>query len=83
MCDDQDKYDNGPCPFELRVFCLILEMLASIVLGITGIVVYAKIYYNFEYPNIIFEQQIDTWNKEYITDFMFINGDMICEDIGD
>ena len=80
---DYDESDDESCPECIRVFCLALEVIASIALGVIGIIVYYKVYYSFDYPNVIFEQQIDTWNKEYITHFMFVRRETKCEDIGD
>ena len=65
----------------IRILFFIFELLAQIGLGVIGIIIYLIIKQNFHYPNSFFEQQLDSWNKEFITDFMYISRDQICEDI--
>ena len=53
--DYDDERDGKTCPECIRVLFLVLEVIASIMLAIVGIIIYIKVYYSYEYPNTILE----------------------------
>ena len=72
------KSSGKCCDNFLGICCIILEGITLLSLGIAGIVCFFGIYKNKETKDYILEQQIDSWQKEYVSDIKYLERNLPC-----